>query len=172
MTMDRDATADEADRSGAGDGGTGGGELRAIADRLLAIMDELRRLEEHKRSEELGSEEFVALAEEAETQGRLVFRWTGMQLELARESAQRRLLGQVEPSLRIVDIEPRPMDVILAAWREAQIRLEIARPGSTEASEAADTIERLRDEYRSATSAKADTAADLRRHPGARGSAR
>jgi hypothetical protein len=39
------------------------------------------------------------------------------------------------------------MQLILANWREAPFRLEIARPGSAEAMSAADDIERLREEY-------------------------
>jgi hypothetical protein len=32
--------------------------------------------------------------------------------------------------LKLIDVEPRPIDRILANWREAQLRLEIAAPGS------------------------------------------
>lgn len=141
------------------------GELRAVADRLLSMMDRLRASEERKRGEQLGSAEFLALAEDAEVLGRLVFRWTGLQLELAREMARRRALGEVERDISINDIQPRPLDVILAAWREAQLRLEIAKPGSPDAAGAADTIERLRDEYHAIASSQVDAAAVLGRHP-------
>ena len=143
----------------------GRGELRAVADRLLSIMDRLRASEEQKRNEQLGSAEFVALAEEAEVLGRLVFRWTGMQLELARDVARRRALGEVERDISINDVQPRALDVILAAWREAQLRLEIAKPGTPDAAAAADTIERLRDEYHAVAASQVDAAADLSRHP-------
>ena len=48
------------------------------------------------------------------------------------------------------DIEPQPMDHLLARWREAQIRLEIAKPGSLEATRAVSDIERPREEYQMA----------------------
>jgi hypothetical protein len=141
------------------------GEIRAVADQLLDILDELRSLEERKRNEPLGTERFVRLAEDAEAQGRLVFRWTGLQLEVARDAARRRAAGELEPDVRIEDIHSRPLDRILAAWREAQIRLEIARPGSSEASEAADAIERLRDDYCAMVEGKAADAASLATPP-------
>ena len=144
---------------------TEGGEIRAIADQLMDIMRLLRELEDQKRGESLGSDRFVALAEEAEVQGRLVFRWTGLQLEVARDAARRRALGQIDADLRIVDLVPRPLDRVLAAWREAQIRLEIAKPGSDEAEEAAARIERLRDEYQALAAAQAIEAGELAGYP-------
>ena len=94
----------------------------------------------------------------AEAQGRLVFRWTGIQVEIARDAARRRAKGELEPDMTINDIQPRPLDRILAACREAQVRLEIAKPGTPEAAAAADRIERLHDEYRAAANAQADAA--------------
>jgi hypothetical protein len=141
------------------------GEIRAVADQLIGILERLRDFEERKRAEALGSDEFVALAEQAEVQGRLIFRWTGLQLELARDAASHRALGQLDPDVRLLDVEPRKLDRILAAWREAQFRLEIARPGSPEAEVAADNIERLRDEYRAVASSLSDEAAELASYP-------
>ncbi len=141
--------------------GAEGGELRAVADQFLAVLAELRATEERKRNETLGSDEFVSLAEAAEAQGRLVFRFTGLQLELARTAAERRAQGGLQQDLRLTDVQPRALDRILAAWREAQLRLEIAAPGSAEADAAADQIERLRDEYRAITASKAHDATDL-----------
>ena len=142
------------------------GELRAIADQLLTILGELRAIEEQKRETSLGSEAFVSLAETAEAQGRLAFRWTGLQLELAREVARRRATGEIEPDVRIVDIQPKRLDRILASWREAQFRLELAKPGTAEADAAADRIERLQDEYRAVAKSQAADAAALGEHPG------
>jgi hypothetical protein len=137
------------------------GEFRAIADQMMRILEQLRSLEERKRAEVLGSDEFVALAEAAESQGRVVFRWTGLQLEVARAAAQRRAAGQLDADVRLTDLQSRPLDRILAAWREAQIRLEVAKPGTQEAAAAADAIERLRDEYQAVATSKADDAAAL-----------
>jgi hypothetical protein len=131
-------------------------ETRSVSDQLLEIMDRLRSVEERKRRAPLGSDEFVALAEEAETQGRLVFRWTGVQLEMARHAASRLARGELQPEVRLVDVEPRPLTRILAAWREAQIRFEMAKPGTPEATEALEAIERLREEYRAVAAAKLD----------------
>jgi hypothetical protein len=142
------------------------GEIRAVADQLLDILAHLRSLEERKRNEPLGTETFVRLAEAAEVQGRLVFRWTGLQLEVARDARRRREAGELDPDARIEDIQSQPLDRILAAWREAQIRLEMARPGSAEAIEAADAIERLRDQYRAVAESKAADAASLATPPG------
>jgi hypothetical protein len=110
------------------------GEFRATTDQLLDIIDELRRLEKSKQSTALGSPEFVELAVKAADQAKLTFRWCQMQLEMAHEAAARLQSGQETPN-------------VLANWREAQFRLEIARPGSAEAMSAADDIERLREEY-------------------------
>ena len=123
------------------------GEFRATTDQLLDIIDELRRLEKSKQSTALGSPEFVELAVKAADQAKLTFRWCQMQLEMAHEAAARLQSGQETPNVHLIKQTPRPIDRILANWREAQFRLEIARPGSAEAMSAADDIERLREEY-------------------------
>lgn len=143
-----------------------GGEIRAVADQLLGILDDLRSLEERKRNEPLGTETFVRLAEAAEAEGRLVFRWTGLQLEVARDAERRRAAGELDPDVRIEDLQAQPLDRILAAWREAQIRLEMAMPGSAAATDAAAAIERLRDQYRAIADGKAADAASLAAPPG------
>ena len=142
------------------------GEFRATTDQLLTILDELRSIEEHKRLEALGSSAFVDLAKEASSQSRLAFRWCEMQLQMAQETAARVARGEQAPDIRLVEVIPRPIDRILANWREAQLRLEIAQPGSTEASAAAEDIERLREEYQLAHESQADVAAHLGATPG------
>jgi hypothetical protein len=123
------------------------GEFRATTDQLLQMLDELRRMEQGKRSVALGTPEFVELAVKAADQGRVIFRWTQLQLQMAHESAARVERGEQAPNVHLIEVIPRPIDKILANWREAQIRLEIARPGSPEAITATDDIERLREEY-------------------------
>ena len=123
------------------------GDLRATADHMLEILDGLRAMEIKKRSAPIGSHEFIELARSALDHGRLAFRWTDLQLRLAEEAAARAARGEETHDLRIDDVTPRPMDQILAHWREAQIRFEIAEPGSVEAGAAAADIERLREEY-------------------------
>jgi len=137
------------------------GEFRATTDQMLTIIDELRSLEEQKRRETVGSEEFVSLAEQAAQLGRLVFRWAELQLEMAQEAAARLARGEQAPDVRLVDVTPRPIDRILALWREAQIRLEIAQPGSPEADAATVDIERLREEYQISHESLSDEAAAL-----------
>ncbi len=68
---------------------------------------------------------------------------------MAERAAERRARGELTDAERLIDVQPRPLDVILSNWREAQLRLEIARPGSLEAQTASDDIERLREEYQS-----------------------
>jgi hypothetical protein len=123
------------------------GEFRATTDQLLEMLDELRGMEQGKRSVSMGSPEFVELAVRAADQGRLVFRWTQMQLQMAHESAARVERDEQAANVHLIEVVPRPIDRILAHWREAQLRLEIARPGSPEAMAATDDIERYREEY-------------------------
>ena len=125
------------------------GDLRATADQMLEILDELRAMEIAKRAAPIGSTEFIELARSALNHGRLAFRWTDLQLRLAEEAAARVARGEEASDVRIDDITPRPLEQILSQWREAQIRFEIAEPGSAEAAAAAVEIERLREEYQS-----------------------
>jgi hypothetical protein len=126
------------------------GEFRATTDQLLEMLDELRGMEQAKRSVALGTPQFVELAARAADQGRLIFRWTQLQLQMAYESAARVERGEQAPNVHLIEVLPRAIDKVLANWREAQLRLEIARPGSPEAMAATDEIERFREEYQAA----------------------
>ena len=107
------------------------GEFRAFTDQMLEYIDQLRAAEERKRSVEVGSPDFLAAAEEASELSRLTFRWAQMELELARKV---RSEGEVvAPDVRLINVQPRALDLILAHWREAQLRFEMATPGSPEA---------------------------------------
>jgi hypothetical protein len=132
---------------------TDDGEYRATSDKLYDILGELRRIENEKRAHAIGSPRFVELAHEAERLSRLVFRWTEVQRTIADDSPQRLRDGEVTG--RPIDaIEARPLDTILADWREADVRLAQTRPGTAEARELVDRIERLRDEFRAVQDAK------------------
>jgi urease beta subunit len=133
------------------------GEFRAFTDQMLEYIDRLRAAEDHKRSVQVGSAEFLTAAEEAAELSRLSFRWAQMQLEMA-HAVQRQENG-VSPEVRLINVEPRPLDKVLAHWREAQLRLEIARPGSPQAEEAVRDIERLRDEYQAGHDAQIEAGA-------------
>jgi hypothetical protein len=117
------------------------GEIRAAADHMLELIDEVRHAEELKRDVPLGSEEFVELALRVSTRARVVSRWADVQLQLAQS-----IPFGVE-DIAISDVRPRALERVLALWREAQIRLELAPPGSPAAARAVEDIERLRNEY-------------------------
>jgi hypothetical protein len=72
---------------------------------------------------------------------------------MADQSVRRVETGTL-PAEPLAAVEPRPLDRILAAWREAQLRFEMAKPGSPEAHGAADEIERLREEYHATAETK------------------
>lgn len=118
-------------------------DARATSDRMLALVDRLRGIEQQKRQHPIGSDPFLALAAEAEQLSRLIFRWSQMQGALAEESPRR-----ADTSHSISDVQPRPIHRLLADWREAELRLLGATPGSPEAEAATDQIEALREEYR------------------------
>ena len=121
-------------------------ELRAHSDHMVRLIERLHELEEQKHHVGVGTPEFVELAAEIDRLSRLVFRWSGMQLQSAEHAATRLERGEISGQ-PLDDFQPRRLDVILAAWREAQFRFELAQPGSDEAREAAKNLERLREEF-------------------------
>jgi hypothetical protein len=137
-------------------------QFRATTDQMLQMIDRLRAVELDKQASTLGSPEFIAHAEEAERLSRMVFRWAGMQLQMAESSAGAVQRGEMsrEP---LTSVEPRPLDRILANWREAQLRFEIAKPGSPEAAAAAEQVERLREEFHAVQDAKLSREVDWAR---------
>jgi len=128
------------------------GEFRAFTDQMLEFIDQLRAAEEAKRDVEMGSPEFVEAARKAEELSRMAFRWAQMQLQMALEVQDQ---GGDMTDVRLIDVEPRPLDRVLAAWREAQMRLDLATPGSPESEAAVRYIERLREEYQASYRARA-----------------
>ena len=116
-------------------------------------FDRLRVAEETKRAVELGSLEFVQAARDAEELSRMAFRWAQMQLQMALEVQDQ---GGKMPDVRLINVEPRPLDRVLSAWREAQMRLELATPGSRESEAAVRDIERLREEYQAGHKERVD----------------
>ena len=117
------------------------GEIRAAADHMLELMDDVRNAEEQKREVPLGSEAFVELAVRVAAQARVVSRWADLQQQLAQG------IPHGIEDVSISDLRPRPLERVLALWREAQIRLELAPPGSPAAARAVEDIERFRNEY-------------------------
>jgi len=132
------------------------GEFRATTDQMLELIDSLRASEERKRAEPLGSDAFVDAAIEAEKLSRMTFRWAQMQLQMALSVRAKIETGDLPHGVRLDEVQPRALDVILALWREAQLRLEIAPPGSPESEQAVVDIERLREEYQASHAAHAE----------------
>jgi hypothetical protein len=126
-------------------------DVRASSDRMLDVLDRLRGVEVAKRKESIGSATFIRLAEEAESLARIVFRWSQLQEQLARQAA---VTGASERTIE--QVPPRPLASILAEWREAEFRLQLAKPGTAEAATAVTDLERLREEYRRAAEGKMD----------------
>jgi hypothetical protein len=118
-------------------------ELRATSDSMLAMLDRVRDLESRKRQLAPGTQDFARLAWEVAEQARLIVRWSELQLRQANES----LTNGAAPFVPLVDTPPRRLDVVLAEWRSAEMRLSQAPPGSPEADDAARDVARLRDEY-------------------------
>jgi uncharacterized protein (UPF0335 family) len=141
----------------------GDAELRSASDKMLEILDRLRRLEEEKRSVEVGTPEFAAMATEAEGLSRDVFRWSQLQDDLAHASKTRRKTGEVS-GRPIEALSPRPLHRILADWREAEVRLQRLAPGSRAANATIRAIERFRDEYQAIHARKAEHEADGEGH--------
>jgi hypothetical protein len=118
-------------------------EIRAAADHMLELIDDVRTSEATKRSIPMGSREFVDLAAKIAANARVVSRWADLQLQLAQS------MSNGAETATIADIRPRPLERVLALWREAQIRLDLAEPGSPAAERAVDELERYRNEYQS-----------------------
>jgi hypothetical protein len=134
-------------------------EFRASTYQLLAMIEELKRLERAKQGTAVATPEFIELAHATEDVARKVFRWSGMQTQMAEASPRGVADGELSAT-PLIEVEPRPLDRILANWREAQLRFELARPGLSEAELAAADVERLREEYRLAQAGLFEAATD------------
>jgi hypothetical protein len=129
------------------------GELRATSDRLVGLVREVDRLEVLKRHAEIGTEDFVDLADDVARISRRLARWAEQERALARETAEARARGDLVRT-SIEAVESRPAHRILAEWREAIVRADLAPPGTVEHAEAAADVERLRLEYQRLAAAK------------------
>ena len=141
------------------------GEFRATTDQMLHIIDQFRATEAAKQHVPIGSDEFIRLAKQAEDLSRLAYRWAGMQLSMALDTRDRIARGQLDSETRLIEVVPRPLDRVLADWREAQFRLEIASLGSPEAEAATRDIERLREEYQAGHETKMNGPSASLPHP-------
>jgi hypothetical protein len=124
-------------------------ELRATSDLMLRLVDRLRAAEVTKRAESPGTETFARLAWEVTELARTVTRWSELQLRQANEALASAVdTAETDGSPALDTIPARRLDVVLAEWRQAEIRLSQALPGSPEVEAASEAAARLRDEYR------------------------
>lgn len=130
-------------------------EIKASSDAMLEMLQRLHDIETEKRQFPLGSEEFTARAAEAENLSRIIFRWSGIQQQMAEEAKLEAERGEGRQG-PLEAAQVRPLDRILTGWRRAQIRLEVAAPGTAEAEAAAEEVARLRDEYQAAQDGRDD----------------
>jgi hypothetical protein len=63
--------------------------LRRDSDELLAAIDEIKRLEREKRTEEMSSPRFHEMADEIEQRARAVFRYAADELEAGEDLSRR-----------------------------------------------------------------------------------
>jgi len=127
-----------------------GQALRETSDALLRDLDVLSAIEDEKRSLRPGDPRLIELAMRIEEiAGRvLVDSVRERQLtEVARDQVDTRSSAAPEAA---IDEIARPIQAILAEWREAERALTAAKPGSGEEAEARELVIRLRDEYRQA----------------------
>jgi len=127
-----------------------GDALRATSDALLSDLDALQALEQEKRAIQPGDPQLVRIAARIE---QLASRVLGTSIEQYRltESVQQLVeTGSPDAPDTAIEDTRREMRVILADWRDAERRAELAQAGSPEALAAASDIDRLRLEYREA----------------------
>jgi hypothetical protein len=127
-----------------------GSRLRTTSDALLADLEQLEALEQQKRELEPGDPRVVELAAAVEEVARRVLGQTVRQREMASVARDLVEVGSESAPDAPIEQTPREIHVILAEWRDAERRAQVAPAGSPEAARAGEDVERLRDEYRAA----------------------
>ena len=122
-------------------------ELRVTSDGFLARVERLHGLEEQKR--EVSPTEAAELAKEVEALTREVLEWAERQTTLAEDAAARD-----EDGKPIAVTPPRQLHIVLDEWRAAERRVASEEPGTARYESAVADVERLRDEYARAYSAR------------------
>jgi hypothetical protein len=136
--------------------GDTGQALRETSDALLRDLDVLSTIEEEKRSLEPGDPRLVNLAARIEEIAQRVLVGSVRQRQLTEVVVAQVETGSPEAPEAPIEDTPRPMQSILADWRDAERRAAAATPGSADAAEAEALVTRLRDEYRKAHEAARD----------------
>jgi hypothetical protein len=124
--------------------------LRVASDRLLGTLEQLETLENEKRTLPPESERFQTLAFEIERLAAEIFAQSHAQEQLgeaarAQSARQGVSLPPIEESESV-----RELSLILADWRDAERRLQLADPDTAEHAIAKADSARLRAEYQSA----------------------
>ncbi len=132
-----------------------GNALRETSDALLRDLEVLVTIEEEKRSLEPGDPRLVELAARIEEIAGRVLTGTTRQHDLTKVVNQQVDAGSPNAPATSIDDTVRPIQAILADWRDAERRAQAAEPGSAEAAEANALVDSLRDEYRRAHEAAA-----------------
>jgi hypothetical protein len=124
-------------------------QLRLASDTLLAALEQIHDLEAEKRQVPAGSKQFLELARKVDDLALQILRHTEYQESMAETLDERRQAGGgVSRPIEQIAPDPRPLQVILAEWREAERRLAGASLQSSEAADAAARVRELREEYR------------------------
>ena len=130
-----------------------GPALRETSDALLRDLDVLVTLEEEKRTLEPGDARLVELAGRIEAIAQRILSGSVRQHQLTQAVNAQVEAGSSSAPDTSIDQTPRPVQAVLAEWREAERRMVAAEPGSGEAAEAEARVNRLRQEYRQAHAA-------------------
>ncbi len=121
--------------------------LRVASDSLLSDLELLQTLEEEKRTYPPESPRFGELARQIEELATRVLAVSSEQRATGEELAETHVRGAAIP---LADAPSRPINVILAEWRDAERRLEEMEPESLQAAVVRAEIARLRAEYQRA----------------------
>ena len=127
-----------------------GDALRETSDTLLRDLDVLVTLEEEKRSLEPGDDRLVELAGRIEEIAQRILSGSVRQHQLTQTVNAQVEAGSAGAPDASIDQTPRPLQAVLADWREAERRAASAESGSAEAAEADALVSSLREEYRRA----------------------
>ncbi len=127
-----------------------GDALRETSDALLRDLDVLVALEEEKRGLKPGDDRLVELARRIEEIAQRILSGSVRQHQLTQTVNAQVEAGSTSAPDASIDETPRPIQAVLADWREAERRAAAAEPGSVDAAEAEALISSLRDEYRRA----------------------
>lgn len=127
-----------------------GNALRETSDALLRDLDVLVRIEEEKRSLEPGDPRLIDLAARVEQIAARVLDGTARQHALTRAAHAQVVAGSPDAPDAPIEETTRPIQAVLADWRDAERRSAAAEEGSAEALEARALVDRLRGEYRRA----------------------